>query len=91
MSERTNNVPEPIAIIGASCRFPGGCDSPAKLWELLKQPVDLVAEIPDSRFNFKGFYHENPEHPGVRNHENLRYVNANLELAGNKRHKSIPP
>jgi hybrid polyketide synthase / nonribosomal peptide synthetase ACE1 len=65
MRQRMNNVPEPIAIIGSSCRFPGGCNSPAKLWELLKQPIDLVAEIPESRFNSKGFYYKNPEHPGV--------------------------
>ena len=26
---------EPIAIIGMSCRFPGGADSPEELWELL--------------------------------------------------------
>lgn len=65
MNERSNNNPEPVAIIGSSCRFPGGCNSPAKLWELLKQPVDLVTEIPHDRFNPKGFYHESPEHPGV--------------------------
>ncbi|EEA23761.1 hybrid PKS-NRPS PsoA [Talaromyces marneffei ATCC 18224] len=67
MGERTKDVPEPIALIGSSCRFPGGCNSPAKLWELLKEPVDIVAEIPSSRFNSEGFYHENPEHPGTTN------------------------
>jgi acyl transferase domain-containing protein len=65
MSEYTEYKPERIAIIGSSCRFPGGCNSPAKLWGLLKQPVDIVTEIPESRFNAKGFYHDDPEHAGV--------------------------
>lgn len=56
---------EPIAIISSGCRFPGGSNSPSKLWELLKNPVDLRAEIPQRRFNTAGFYHENAEHPGV--------------------------
>jgi acyl transferase domain-containing protein len=56
---------EPIAVIGCNCRFPGGASSPSKLWELLKEPRDLVQEIPASRFNYKGFYHENGENHGV--------------------------
>ncbi|KAI0383251.1 hypothetical protein F5Y04DRAFT_287431 [Hypomontagnella monticulosa] len=66
MRDRTNNA-EPIAIIGSSCRFPSGCDSPSKLWELLKYPVDLQTNIPQTRFNSTGFYHENAEHPGTTN------------------------
>lgn len=90
MSDKTNHAPEPIAIIGTSCRFPGDCDSPTKLWELLKQPVDLVAEIPCSRFNTKGFYHENPEHTGVSGLDTIRYIVADSYFVDNERHKSLP-
>ncbi|KAK3326511.1 hybrid PKS-NRPS PsoA [Apodospora peruviana] len=58
---------EPVAIVGTSCRFPGGSNSPSKLWELLKHPVDLSTEIPPGRFNAARFYHENAEHPGTTN------------------------
>ncbi|KAI1776647.1 hybrid PKS-NRPS PsoA [Hypoxylon cercidicola] len=58
---------EPIAIIGSSCRFPGGANSSSKLWELLKEPHDLLSDIPLSRFNAKAFYHENGEHHGSTN------------------------
>jgi acyl transferase domain-containing protein len=65
MEHVTKNIPEPIAIVGTSCRFAGGSDSPSKLWELLKNPVDLSKEIPSSRFNTTGFYHKNAELSGV--------------------------
>ncbi|KAI0966351.1 thiolase-like protein [Xylaria arbuscula] len=62
-----NNVTEPIAIIGTGCRLPGGANSPSKLWELLKHPVDLLTEVPHTRFDHAAFYHENLEHPGTAN------------------------
>ncbi|KAH8817006.1 polyketide synthase [Xylogone sp. PMI_703] len=58
---------EPIAIVGSSCRFPGGASSPSKLWELLKSPRDLLQDIPTSRFNVKGFYNENGDYHGSTN------------------------
>ncbi|KAL7619777.1 hypothetical protein AAE478_010319 [Parahypoxylon ruwenzoriense] len=67
MDDKKSGTIEPIAIIGSSCRFPGGSNSPRKLWELLKQPVDLLTEIPHTRFNPEAFYHENAEHPGTTN------------------------
>lgn len=65
MDNYQGNTQEPIAIIGTSCRLPGGINSPRKLWELLKHPADLSSKIPSSRFNPDAFYHPNAEHPGV--------------------------
>ena len=56
---------EPIAIVGSSCRFPGDASSPSKLWELLKNPRDVVSEIPPSRFNTTGLYHSDSQYHGV--------------------------
>ncbi|KDN70032.1 putative polyketide synthase [Colletotrichum sublineola] len=58
---------EPIAIVGTGCRFPGSCNSPSKLWELLEKPRDLLKEIPDDRFNADGFYHPKSSHHGTSN------------------------
>ena len=74
---------EPIAIIGSGCRFPGGSNSPSKLWKLLEKPADLLSEIPTDRFNANGFYHPDGLHHGTSNvrhayllSEDLRHFDA---------------
>jgi acyl transferase domain-containing protein len=44
---------EPMAIVGASCRFAGHATSPSRLWKLLALPTDLSREVPADRFNIK--------------------------------------
>ncbi|THC99245.1 hypothetical protein EYZ11_001244 [Aspergillus tanneri] len=61
------NLNEPIAIIGSSCRFPGGASNASKLWDLLHAPRDLLSTIPPDRFDPAGFYHPNGEHHGASN------------------------
>ncbi|TVY50432.1 Polyketide synthase-nonribosomal peptide synthetase [Lachnellula cervina] len=56
---------EPIAIIGTGCRFPGGANSPSKLWDLLREPRDLAKRIPHDRFNIDAFYHPDGSHFGT--------------------------
>ncbi|KAI1076749.1 hypothetical protein F5B20DRAFT_583920 [Whalleya microplaca] len=67
MSYQLGYRTEPIAIIGSACRFPGGASTPSKLWELLRQPRDVLNEIPSSRFNVDKFYHPDALHHGTSN------------------------
>ncbi|KAI1407896.1 putative polyketide synthase [Hypoxylon sp. FL1857] len=62
---------EPIAVVGSACRFAGDATSPSKLWDRLQAPVDLLQEIPTSRFNPRGFYHQNGAYHG---HTNVRHA-----------------
>jgi acyl transferase domain-containing protein len=40
---------EPIAIVGMSCRFPGGANSPEEYWDVLHEGRDVVGVYPDDR------------------------------------------
>ncbi|MEU4213700.1 beta-ketoacyl synthase N-terminal-like domain-containing protein, partial [Streptomyces sp. NPDC026206] len=40
---------EPIAIVGMSCRLPGGVQSPEELWQLLDEGRDGISEFPTDR------------------------------------------
>ncbi|KAF3018236.1 putative PKS-like protein biosynthetic cluster [Neopestalotiopsis sp. 37M] len=61
---------EAIAIVGSACRF-AGSSSPSQLWDILRNPIDLRADIPDSRFSAKGFYHPKGSYHG---HSNVKHA-----------------
>jgi 6-methylsalicylic acid synthase len=46
------NSPEPVAVIGMSCRFAGGIDSLGKFWTLLHSGRDSIGEIPGQRWDW---------------------------------------
>ncbi|MEU4303607.1 type I polyketide synthase, partial [Kitasatospora aureofaciens] len=57
---------EPIAIVGMSCRFPGGADTPERLWELLAAGQDAVTALPDHRgWDIDRLYDADPDSSGT--------------------------
>ncbi|MGH2352664.1 MAG: type I polyketide synthase, partial [Chloroflexota bacterium] len=55
---------EPIAVLGAGCRFPGGANTPAAYWDLLRRGVDAVTEIPADRWDSSALYDPDPNAAG---------------------------
>ncbi|KAH3732369.1 polyketide synthase [Pelomyxa schiedti] len=58
---------EVIALVGFALRFPGGCTDSDSYWSLLKNGVDAITEIPQSRFNVHAFYDADMQKKGKMN------------------------
>ncbi len=57
---------EPIAIVGIGCRVPGAHGVEA-FWELLRNGVDAISEVPADRWDVQEFYDPEPTTPGKMN------------------------
>ncbi|HEY0135350.1 MAG TPA: beta-ketoacyl synthase N-terminal-like domain-containing protein, partial [Nannocystis sp.] len=57
-------APEPIAIVGIGCRFPGGADDPDSFWQLLDRGGDAVREVPKDRWDLADYFDPDPDAAG---------------------------
>jgi len=66
MHTSVNNLraPEPIAIIGLGCRFPGGANDWQSYWSMLDQGRDAISETPEERWDLEKFYAPDSSLPG---------------------------
>ena len=56
---------EPIAIVGMSCRFPGGVTTPEEFWQLVHEGTDAIGEFPGDRgWDADALYDPDPDATG---------------------------
>ncbi|MFD7137811.1 SDR family NAD(P)-dependent oxidoreductase, partial [Streptomyces sp. NPDC059894] len=56
---------EPIAIVGMSCRLPGGVRGPAEFWDLVREGRDGMGPFPTDRgWDLAALFDEDPEQVG---------------------------
>ncbi len=60
LAELLREPPEPIAIVGMSCRF-AGADSPDGLWRALLDGVDGITRVPKSRWDAEALLERSPD------------------------------
>jgi malonyl CoA-acyl carrier protein transacylase len=63
-SEIIHQSEDLIAIVGMSCRFPGGVNSPDQYWSVLRNGIDAIIEVPKNRWENERYYAPEPERPG---------------------------
>jgi polyketide synthase PksN len=73
------SVPEPIAIIGMSGRFPGA-RTIEEMWAILAEGQDMVKEIPQERFDWRQYYGDPSKEPGKTNCKWCGYISGASEF-----------
>ena len=60
-----SGTPDPIAVVGFACRFPGGITDEKSYWRFLAEGRDGVIPIPADRWDKDRYYHPDKDTPGT--------------------------
>lgn len=69
---------EPIAIIGAACRFAGEVSSLESLWELISKVKTGHGPVPADRWDSSHWYHPDPDRKGGINTQHGYFLDQDI-------------
>jgi acyl transferase domain-containing protein/NADPH:quinone reductase-like Zn-dependent oxidoreductase len=75
----TISLREPIAILGAGCRFPGGITDPDTFWAAPSTRFNGISEIPSDRWNWSRFYSSSKSSQGKMYIRNGGFLHQRLD------------
>lgn len=70
--------PVPIAIVGVSCRFPGGAYDLDSLWKGLVEGRTAWSDVPSSRYNWRSFHHPSRGSNAAHTHRGGHFLNQDV-------------
>lgn len=59
----SEDIVEPIAVVGLSLKFPDDATTPESFWKLLLEKRCASREMPEDRANMEAFYHPDGSRP----------------------------
>ncbi|MFS8098599.1 type I polyketide synthase [Lentzea alba] len=66
MNLSTETAVEPIAVVSAACRYPGGVESPADLWKVVQNEICTTSAMPTDRgWDFNALFADNVKQSGT--------------------------
>lgn len=68
-----------IAIVGMSCRFPGGANSIDEYWDILVNGEDGISDVPENRWELEKYYDEDKNAPGKMYCKKGGFLNTNID------------
>ena len=64
LEEARLSPPEPVAVVGMACRFPGGVTDPESYWRLLRRGECAVKATPEGRWDHEAWFDADPDVAG---------------------------
>nr|WP_315226651.1 SDR family NAD(P)-dependent oxidoreductase [uncultured Albidiferax sp.] len=78
--KHTPTHPEPIAIVGMACRFPGEAENTEAYWEVLRSGGITVGEVPATRWDWRRHYSANADAPGRAYVKHGNFIRQDLRV-----------
>ncbi|GHT95235.1 hypothetical protein FACS1894116_10420 [Betaproteobacteria bacterium] len=73
------DVDEPIAVVGAACRLPGGIVDLESYWNFIAEGRDAVIPIPKDRWDWQRYYDPDREAPGKMHTREAAFLTTPLD------------